>query len=137
MKGESRQRLRRRARRALLQVLYEVDASGHPLEDSLRWVLEHPSLDEEGDQGFMRIDGDFNADGAGDLALLDFSGLLRVHPSRVVGVDSMQVKLSPTPLFQAEVGTPQEVRTVDLDGDGRSDFALRYADSVVPLVNEP
>ena len=48
MKGASRQRLRRRARRALLQVLYEVDASEHSLEDSLRWVLEHPSLDEEG-----------------------------------------------------------------------------------------
>ncbi len=47
MKGTSRQRLRRRARRALLQVLYEVDASGHSVEESLRWVLEQLSLDEE------------------------------------------------------------------------------------------
>ena len=49
----------------------------------------------------------------------------------------MEVKLDPTPLFQVEVGIPDEVRTVDLDGDGRSDFALRYEDSVVLLVNEP
>ena len=48
MGGASRQQLRRRARRALLQVLYEVDASGHSLEDSLQWVLEQPALDEEG-----------------------------------------------------------------------------------------
>ena len=48
MRGVSRQQMRRRARRALLQVLYEVDASGHPLDDSVQWVLEALSLDEEG-----------------------------------------------------------------------------------------
>ena len=48
MRGVSRQQMRRRARRALLQVLYEVDASGHSLEDSVQWVLEALSLDEGG-----------------------------------------------------------------------------------------
>ena len=43
-----RQRLRRRARQALLQVLYEVDASGHSLEDSVGWVLERQVVDEDG-----------------------------------------------------------------------------------------
>lgn len=37
---------RRRARRAALQALYEVDATGHPVEDSLNWVLEEEDLDE-------------------------------------------------------------------------------------------
>ena len=54
MGGASRQQLRRRARRALLQVLYEVDASGHSLEDSVQWVLEALSLDEEG-VTFVRV----------------------------------------------------------------------------------
>ena len=47
MKATGRQRTRRMARRALLQVLYEVDSSGHSVEDSLRWVVEQLSLDEE------------------------------------------------------------------------------------------
>ena len=47
MKATGRQRKRRMARRALLQVLYEVDSSGHSVEDSLNWVLEQLSLDEE------------------------------------------------------------------------------------------
>ena len=47
MRGVSRQQMRRRARRALLQVLYEVDASGHSFEGSAQWVLETLSLDEE------------------------------------------------------------------------------------------
>ena len=47
MKGTDVQRTRRMARRALLQVLYEVDSSGHSLDDSLGWVMEGLSLDEE------------------------------------------------------------------------------------------
>lgn len=47
MRGVSRQQMRRRARRALLQVLYEVDVSGHSVEDSAQWVLETLSLDDE------------------------------------------------------------------------------------------
>jgi len=35
------------ARRALLQVLYEVDISGHSIKDSLIWVTEEFSLDEQ------------------------------------------------------------------------------------------
>ena len=38
--------MRRRARRALLQVLYEVDTVGHSLEESLGWVTEQAPLDE-------------------------------------------------------------------------------------------
>ncbi len=37
---------RRRARRAALQVLYEVDATGHPVDKSLNWILEDTDLDE-------------------------------------------------------------------------------------------
>ncbi|MBI2170472.1 MAG: transcription antitermination factor NusB [Chloroflexi bacterium] len=37
---------RRRARRAALQALYEVDATGHPVDNSLNWVLEEDDLDE-------------------------------------------------------------------------------------------
>ena len=47
MKATGRQRTRRMARCALLQVLYEVDSSGHSVEDSLRWVVEQLSLDEK------------------------------------------------------------------------------------------
>ncbi|MCH7705692.1 MAG: transcription antitermination factor NusB [Chloroflexi bacterium] len=38
---------RRRARGALLQVLYGVDTTGHELEDSLNWVLEQTHLSKE------------------------------------------------------------------------------------------
>ena len=47
MKATGRQRTRRMARRALLQVLYEVDSSGHTVEESLGWVTEQLSLDEK------------------------------------------------------------------------------------------
>ena len=46
MSSSGRRHIRRKARRALLQVLYEVDASGHALDDSLRWVLEQARLDQ-------------------------------------------------------------------------------------------
>ena len=126
--------------------LFHPDEGTFSRRPDLKWDASYAipqdelDVDEEdgdGSQVFMRIDGDFNADGAGDLAVLDFGGALRIHTSRIVGVDSMEVKLVSTPLFQAEVGRPEDVRTVDLDGDGRSDFALRYADSVVLLVNAP
>ncbi|MEE8442123.1 MAG: transcription antitermination factor NusB [Dehalococcoidia bacterium] len=48
MSVSSRGGVRRKARRALLQVLYEVDASGHTLDDSLQWVTEQARLGEEG-----------------------------------------------------------------------------------------
>ena len=38
--------MRRKARRALLQVLYEVDTAGHSVEESLGWVTEQARLDE-------------------------------------------------------------------------------------------
>ena len=38
--------MRRKARRALLQVLYEVDTVGHSLEESLGWVTEQAYLDK-------------------------------------------------------------------------------------------
>lgn len=38
---------RRRARRALLQVLYEVDTSGHPLDQTLEWVLAEATLSQQ------------------------------------------------------------------------------------------
>ena len=53
MGGNEWRHLRRKARRALLQVLYEVDASGHALDDSLRWVLEQARLGKESD-AFVR-----------------------------------------------------------------------------------
>ena len=48
MSSSGRRHIRRKARRALLQVLYEVDASGHALDDSLNWVLEQARLDQPG-----------------------------------------------------------------------------------------
>ena len=48
MSISDRRHIRRKARRTLLQVLYEVDASEHALDDSLRWVLEQARLDEHG-----------------------------------------------------------------------------------------
>ena len=45
--------MRRKARRALLQVLYEVDTSGHSLEESLGWVTEQAHLDKNG-SSFIR-----------------------------------------------------------------------------------
>ena len=47
MGGSSWRHVRRKARRALLQVLYEVDSSDHTLDDSLRWVLEQTRLGEQ------------------------------------------------------------------------------------------
>ena len=46
MSGSGKRSMRRKARRALLQVLYEVDTSGHSLEESLGWVTEQAHLDE-------------------------------------------------------------------------------------------
>lgn len=37
---------RRRARRVALQALYEVDATGHPVDKSLNWVLEDTKLSD-------------------------------------------------------------------------------------------
>ena len=47
MSGSARRPTRRKARRVLLQVLYEVDSSGHGLEDSLRWVFQQTTLDKK------------------------------------------------------------------------------------------
>ena len=54
MKPTSRKKPRRMARRALLQVLYEVDISGHSIKDSLIWVSEELSLDEQSVE-FVRV----------------------------------------------------------------------------------
>ena len=53
MSGSGWAHVRRKARRALLQVLYEVDASGHALDNSLQWVLEQAHLGEQSD-AFVR-----------------------------------------------------------------------------------
>ena len=53
MSGSGWARVRRKARRALLQVLYEVDTSGHALDNSLQWVLEQARLGEQSD-AFVR-----------------------------------------------------------------------------------
>ncbi len=45
--------MRRKARRALLQVLYEVDTASHSLEESLGWVTEQAHLDKNG-SSFIR-----------------------------------------------------------------------------------
>ena len=45
--------MRRKARRALLQVLYEVDTAGHSLDESLGWIVEQARLDENG-SSFIR-----------------------------------------------------------------------------------
>ena len=47
MSGSARRPTRRKARSVLLQVLYEVDASGHSLEDSLDWVFQQTTLDKK------------------------------------------------------------------------------------------
>ena len=39
--------VRRQARRALLQALYEADATGHTLEQTLPWVMERARLNKE------------------------------------------------------------------------------------------
>ncbi len=46
MNGSGKRSMRRKARRALLQVLYEVDTVGHSIEESLGWVTEQARLDE-------------------------------------------------------------------------------------------
>ena len=46
MNGGRKRSMRRKARRALLQVLYEVDTVGHSLEESLGWITEQAHLDE-------------------------------------------------------------------------------------------
>ena len=45
MNGSGKRFMRRKARRALLQVLYEVDTSGHSIDESLSWVTEQARLD--------------------------------------------------------------------------------------------
>ena len=47
MSGSARRPTRRKARRVLLQVLYEVDSTGHNLEDSLRWAFQETTLDKK------------------------------------------------------------------------------------------
>ena len=53
MNGSGKRSMRRKARRALLQVLYEVDTSGHSLDQSLGWVTEQAHLDKNG-SSFIR-----------------------------------------------------------------------------------
>ena len=53
MNGSGKRSMRRKARRALLQVLYEVDTSSHSLEESLGWVTEQAHLDKNG-SSFIR-----------------------------------------------------------------------------------
>lgn len=53
MSGSGKRSMRRKARRALLQVLYEVDTSSHSLEESLGWVTEQAHLDKSG-SSFIR-----------------------------------------------------------------------------------
>ena len=45
--------MRRKARRVLLQVLYEVDTVGHSLEESLGWVTKQAHLDKN-NSSFIR-----------------------------------------------------------------------------------
>ncbi len=45
--------MRRKARRVLLQVLYEVDTVGHSLEESFGWVTEQAHLDKN-NSSFIR-----------------------------------------------------------------------------------
>lgn len=47
MSSGSRSHPRRRARGALLQILYGVDTLGHGLADNLDWVLEQTHLSKE------------------------------------------------------------------------------------------
>ncbi len=47
MSTRGRRHPRRRARGALLQVLYGVDTTGHELENNLNWVLEQTHLSKE------------------------------------------------------------------------------------------
>jgi len=47
MSGSARRPTRRKARRVLLQVLYEVDSTGHNLEDSLHWAFQETTLDKK------------------------------------------------------------------------------------------
>lgn len=46
MVRNGKSQIRRKARRALLQILYEVDNSTHLLGDSIRWVLEEAGIDK-------------------------------------------------------------------------------------------
>jgi len=46
---------RRNARRALLQVLYEMDSSGHGLEDSLSWVAQQTRLNDESSEFILQF----------------------------------------------------------------------------------
>ncbi len=88
----------------------------------------------QGDPGLMRINADFNGDGAGDLTLLGIDGTLAIYTTTVAGIDSMSVKVATQPFAEAKVGLFPSLRAVDLDGDGRSDFALQYTDSVALLL---
>ena len=53
MNGSGRRSTRRKARRVLLQVLYEVDTVGHSLEESLGWVTGQAHLDKN-NSSFIR-----------------------------------------------------------------------------------
>ena len=46
MNGNGKRSKRRKARRVLLQVLYEVDTAGHSIEESLGWLTEQAHLDK-------------------------------------------------------------------------------------------
>ena len=46
MNGNGKRSKRRKARRVLLQVLYEVDTAGHSIEESLGWITEQAHLDK-------------------------------------------------------------------------------------------
>ena len=55
--GGDGRRAWRKARRVLLQVLFEMDSAGHSLEESIRWVTEESPLDEKGAAFVRQIAG--------------------------------------------------------------------------------
>jgi hypothetical protein len=80
------------------------------------------------------MSGDFTGDGLGDLARLGAQGQLTVFPTSASGSDRMKLRIAAEPLLTAQERPSASARVLDVDGDGRSDVALFYEESIVLLM---
>jgi hypothetical protein len=124
--------------------LFRAAAGAFSTRPDVQWdisiEIREPSApveqrDEERSRaGFVRMSGDFNGDGVGDLARLGARGEITVFASSLSGTDRMQLRIAEQPMLTAQERPTDGGRILDADGDGRSDVALFYEESLVLLV---
>lgn len=79
---------------------------------------------------FTHCQGDYNGDGVRDLLLFDNRGEIKIR----FGKGGAGYSVGPV-AFTHAIKSPRSIETLDLDGDGKSDLALRHGESVQILMS--